>query len=118
MNFTSRRFLVISAAAISASIGTCALRAADNPFVGDWKLNPSRSELTDVMKVESLGANRFTFNFGSGPETIVLDGTVQSGHFGSTLSVAIEGDTWKVIRKRDGRMSGITTIIAPVAVSG
>ncbi len=79
--------------------------AADDPFVGDWKLNPSRSKLTDVMKVESLGANKYAFNFGSGPETIVLDGTDQPGHSGSTLSVAVEGpDAWKVIRKRGGRM--------------
>jgi hypothetical protein len=83
---------------------TGALWAATDPFVGDWKLNPSRSKLTDVMKVESLGANKYTFNFGAGPETIVLDGKDQPGHFGTTLSVAIEGDTWKVIRKRDGRM--------------
>jgi hypothetical protein len=84
---------------------TAPLWAADNPFVGNWKLNPSRSKLTDVMKVERLGANKYTFNFGSGPETIVLDGTDQPGHSGSTLTVAIEGDTWKVIRKRDGRMT-------------
>jgi hypothetical protein len=83
-----------------------ALWATDNPFVGDWKLNPSRSKLTDVMKVESLGANKYVFNFGSGPETIVVDGTEQPGHFGSTLSIAVEGpDAWKVIRKRNGRVA-------------
>jgi hypothetical protein len=97
-------FLAIILAAISTGFGTCALWAADNPFVGDWKLDPQRSKLTDVMKVERLGGNRCTVNFGSGPETIVLDGTDQTGHYGSTLSVAIVGDTWKVIRKRNGRM--------------
>jgi len=102
MRFVSRRFLTF--AAISTTFVSCALWAADNPFIGDWKLNPSRSKLTDVMKVESLGANKYTFNFGSGPETIVLDGTDQPGVFGSSLSVAMEGDTWKVIRKRNGRM--------------
>jgi hypothetical protein len=83
-----------------------ALWAADSPFVGDWKLNPSRSKMTDVMKVESLGANKYVFNFGSGPETIVVDGTEQPGHFGSTLSIAVEGpNAWKVIRKRNGRVN-------------
>jgi hypothetical protein len=81
-----------------------ALWAADDPFVGDWKLNPSRCKMTDVMKVESLGANKHTFNFGSGPETIVVDGTDQPGHYGTTLSVAIVGDTWRVVRKKDGRV--------------
>lgn len=56
------------------------------------------------MKVERLGANKYTFNFGGGVETIVLDGTDQPGVFGTSLSVAVEGDTWKVIRKKDGRM--------------
>jgi hypothetical protein len=79
--------------------------AANETFVGDWKLNPSRSKLTDMMKVESLGRNKYTFNFGGGPETIVLDGTDQPGGFGSTLSVAAEGPgNWKVIRRRNGHM--------------
>jgi hypothetical protein len=78
---------------------------ADNPFLGEWKLNPARSKLTDVMKVESAGANKYTFNFGSGPETVVVDGTDQPGISGSTLSIAVEGpNSWKVVRKKDGRM--------------
>ena len=31
------------------------LWAADDPFVGKWKLNPSKSKLTEEMKVESVG---------------------------------------------------------------
>jgi len=84
---------------------TGTLSAANESFVGDWKLNPCRSKLTDVMKVASLGSNKYAFNFGGGPETIVVDGTDQPGGYGTTLSVAVEGpDAWKVIRKRDGRM--------------
>jgi hypothetical protein len=88
---------------IAGAVGT--LSAANDSFVGDWKLNPSRSKLTDVMKVESLGAKKYAFNFGSGPVTIVVDGTDQPGGYGSTLSVAVdESGNWKVIRKRNGRM--------------
>ena len=88
-----------------ACLGTGALCAANDPFVGEWKLNPARSKLTDQMKVESVGANKYVFDFGGGSETIVVDGTDQPGNFGSTLSVTVEGpDTWKVIRKKDGRM--------------
>lgn len=80
--------------------------AANNPFVGDWKLDPSRSTLTDRMKVESAGGNKYIFDFGGGQETIAVDGTDQSSQLyrGVTLSVAMEGDTWKVIRKQNGRM--------------
>ena len=86
---------------------TCALRAADDPFVGDWKLNPARSDLSTQMKVESLGANKYAFDLdGSGNiETIVLDGTDQPGRNETTLSVTIEGpNAWRIVRKKDGRM--------------
>ena len=88
-----------------ACLGTGALCAANDPFVGEWKLNPARSKLTAQMKVESVGANKYVFDFGGGSETIVVDGADQPGNFGSTLSVTVEGPgTWKVIRKKDGRM--------------
>jgi hypothetical protein len=87
-----------------ASLIAPASWAADNPFVGDWKLNTSRSKMTDVMTVKGLGSNKYTFNFGSGPETIVVDGTDQPGHYGTTLSVAIVGGAWKVIRRTNGRL--------------
>src|SRR5215471_2061505 len=81
------------------------LWAANDSFVGDWKLNPSKSKVVDVMKVESLGGNKYAFDFGGGPENIAIDGTDQTGNFGSMLSVTVEGpDTWKVVRKMDGRM--------------
>lgn len=85
---------------------TGALWAADDPFVGKWKLNPSKCKLVELMKVESVACNKYAFDFGGGtPETIVTDGTDQPGVFGTTLSVTIEGpDSWKVVRKKDGRM--------------
>ena len=81
------------------------LWAATDTLVGDWKLNPSKSKLTDLMKVESLGGNKYAFDFGGGPERIVADGTDQSGVYGTMLSLTVQGpDTWKVVRKKDGRM--------------
>jgi len=90
-----------------ACLVTSALWAADSPFVGDWKLNPSKSKLTDEMKVEKIGANKYAFDFeGEGDaETIVIDGTDQPGTGGTTLSVTAQGsDAWKVVRKKEGRM--------------
>ena len=89
-----------------ALLVTCALLAADNPFVGDWKLNPSKSKLPNQMKVESVGGNKYAFDFGGGPETVVVDGTDQPSQLygGDTLSVGMEGDNWKVIRKRNGHI--------------
>lgn len=89
-----------------AFLVTGMLWAADEPFAGKWKLNPSKSTLTDTMKVTAAGENKYGFDFGAGQvETIVVDGTDQPGIFGTTLNVTAEGpNSWKVVRKKDGRM--------------
>ena len=83
-----------------------AVWAANGSFIGEWKLNPSKSKLTDQMKVESVAGNRYAFELGgSTPEIIVPDGTDQPGFAGTTLSVTIEGaDSWRVVRKQEGRI--------------
>src|SRR5580704_4522702 len=94
------RLLLVACLAAGASA------AATDPFLGEWKLNPSKSRLIDVMKVESVAGNKYAFDFGAGSaETITIDGTDQPGIAGTTLSVTGEGlDSWKVIRKKDGRV--------------
>jgi len=81
--------------------------AANEPFVGEWKLNPSKSKLTDQMKVESVAGNKYAFDFGGGgsAETIAPDGTDQPGLASTTLSITVEApDSWKVVRKQEGRI--------------
>jgi hypothetical protein len=80
--------------------------AAENPFIGEWKLDSSKSRMPDEMKVESKGGNTYAFDFGGGTETIVADGSDQPGAYGgTTLSVKAEGPyTWIVERKKDGRL--------------
>jgi len=100
---SKRIFLLLLAACLVAG-GLC---AANDPFLGNWKLKPSKSKLSDQMKVEKVEANKYAFDFvGEGnAEPIVIDGTDQPASGGTTLSVAAERpDAWKVIRKKDGRM--------------
>ncbi len=79
--------------------------AAQNPFIGEWKLDSSRSRMPDKMKVESKGGNKYAFDFGGGVETIVADGTDQQGLYGTLLSAKAKApDTWIVVRKKDGRL--------------
>jgi len=80
-------------------------QAAEAPFAGKWKLDPSRTRLPDAMKIESKGGNTYAFDFGGGGvETIVVDGTDQKGLDGTLLSVKPDGpNTWIVERKRDGK---------------
>jgi hypothetical protein len=49
-----------------ASLIATSLRAADNPFVGKWKLNSSKSRLPDQMKVKKVSADKYAFAFEGG----------------------------------------------------
>jgi hypothetical protein len=80
--------------------------AANDPFIGKWKVNVSKSKLTDEMKVEAAGANKYVITFQPGAvDTIVADGSDQPAISGTTLSITAKGpNNWTVVRKKDGRM--------------
>ncbi len=84
---------------------TGTLSAADNPFVGKWKVNPAKSILIDEMKIEVAGANRYALTFGPDQtDTVVADGSDQSALSGTTLSITVKGpNSWEIIRKMSGR---------------
>src|SRR5690348_8319867 len=89
--------------AAALSLMALAAWAGNDPFVGAWKLDSAKSRLSDQMKVESKGGNRYAFDFGAGAETVAADGTDQPGYGGTTLAVTLEGpDALKVIRKKEG----------------
>ena len=94
---------LLSLPVVCLTIGT--LSAANDPFVGKWKVNPSKSKLYDEMKVEGAGANRYTLTFGPGQvDTIVADGSNQPALSGTTLSITVKGpNSWEIIRKMKGR---------------
>jgi hypothetical protein len=87
-----------------AFLVTGSLWAAENPFAGKWKMDPSKSTTVDEMKVDSAGGNKYALDLGGGfVETIAADGTDQPGVYGTMLAVTVEGaDKWKVVRKKDG----------------
>ena len=95
---------LLSLPVVCLAIGT--LWAANDPFVGKWKVNPSKSKLYDEMKVEAVGENKYTFTFGPGQvDTVVADGSDQPALSGTTLSITVKGpNSWEVIRKIKGRM--------------
>lgn len=96
-----RIVVLLSGLSFAASVGW----ASENPFIGEWTLIPSMSRMPDEMKVQSKGGNEYAFDFGGGVETIVVDGSDQSGLGGTMLSVNAEApDTWIVRRKNGGRL--------------
>jgi hypothetical protein len=97
-----KRILEILAA---VCLVTSMASSAQSPFIGQWKFDTSRSRTPDEMKVQSQGGDKYTFDFGGGAETIVVDGTNQPGLEGTLLSAKREAqDTWIVERKKDGRL--------------
>lgn len=112
MRMLPRGFLTLLVAFLTIGASSAAI----DPFVGKWKVNPSKSQLTDEVKVEVVGGNKYAFTFGPGAvDTIVTDGTDQPAMQGTTLSVTVEGpNNWKVVRKKEGRkvISAIWTLSA------
>jgi hypothetical protein len=89
-----------------AYLAVSGLWTADDPFVGKWKLDASRSSIVDQMAVEAAGPNKYTFRFEGGPpETVTADGTDQPGMPGTTLAVkAGNAHSMKVVRKQNGKI--------------
>ena len=81
-------------------------RAADDPFAGKWKVNPSKSKLYDEVKVEAVGENKYALTFGPDQvDTIVADGTDQPALSGTTFAIMVKGpNRWEVVRKLKGRV--------------
>lgn len=93
----------IELAAVASAVSS--FWTANDPFVGKWRLDASRSVIVDQMMVEAVGPNKYRFKFeGSPAETIVADATDQPGLAGTTLSVKADGPRrLSVVRKHDGR---------------
>src|SRR5579864_1099017 len=96
----------ISQSLLLACLITGTLWAANDPFVGKWNVNPGKSKMTDEMKLEAAGANKYVITFQPGAvDTIVTDGSEQPAVGGTTLSITVKGlNNWTVVRKKDGRM--------------
>jgi hypothetical protein len=90
---------------LAGCLMTGTLWAADNPFVGKWKVEPAKSMLNDEMKVELAGANRYAITFGPGQvDTVTADGSDQPALSGTTLSITVKGpNSWEICRKMKGR---------------
>ena len=94
-------------AVLFASVAARPIRAqtAGDPYVGKWKVNPSKSRLNDEMTIQAAGVNRYIITFEPGAvDTIISDGSFQRALGGTTLSMTVKGpDRWRVVRKMENR---------------
>jgi len=92
-----------------AGLAFCALplaMAADDPFIGQWKLNSEKSQFTGLTyKVEDAGGEKYKFVFGDDVETVTFDGKSHLTKYGNAWSVTKTGpNAWKWTIKRDGKV--------------
>jgi len=85
-------------------------RAADESFIGKWKFNPEKSQLSGLTyKVGEAGGDKYTFAFGDDSETLTL-GKDHLTKYGNTWTVTKTGpNTWKWVIKRNGKVMSDAT---------
>src|ERR1700751_5200187 len=87
-------------------LGLCAaplVLAQGDSFVGKWKMNPEKSQLTGLTyKIEDAGNNTYRLIFGDrAPKTLPANGTDQPTQYGSTWALKKTGaSSWKFTQKR------------------
>ena len=81
--------------------------AADNSFVGKWKFNPDKSQMTGMQyKIEDAGGGKYNFSFGDDVETMTLDGKPHTTKYGNIWSIKTTGpNSWESTTKRDGKVT-------------
>jgi hypothetical protein len=94
----------------SACFVSAAALAADDSFVGKWKMNVGKSQFTGLQyKIEDLGGDKYSFAFGDDVETIPLDGKDHPTKYGNTWAITKSGpNKWKWTRKRDGKVISVS----------
>jgi hypothetical protein len=66
--------------------------AADDSFVGRWKLDLDKSQFTGLTyKIEDLGGDKYSLAFGDDVETVALDGKDYPTKYGNTWAIAKTG---------------------------
>lgn len=90
---------------VTIALASSALEA-ENPFVGKWKIDPTKSHMTGSRdSVTAEGANQWRFQYGAFSWTVKADGSDQPTPFGSTVSMQVENaSTWQFTNKSDNKI--------------
>jgi len=89
------------------SVMSASALAADDSFVGKWKFNPDKSQLTGLdYKIEDTGGGQYKFIFGDDAETLTLDGKGHVTKYGDTWSIKTTGpSSWESTNELDGKVT-------------
>jgi uncharacterized protein (DUF2147 family) len=87
-----------------------ALAAADDPFVGTWKVNWGKSQMAGlVIEIKDLGDNRYDWIAADNHNEIIADGKEHPDKNGGTYLLTQESPLrWVLTGKRDGQATGVS----------
>ena len=103
------RLQFVCVLALSAA---AALAAAENPFLGDWKLDPSKSDFTgETFKLEDAGNGKVRYSGGGQSFTMYTDGKEHPSLYGHMVSLKkIDDKTWERTTRFRGKTLSTTTM--------
>ena len=83
-----------------ASLATVAF-AADDPFIGKWKLNLAKSKLTgQTIVIEEVSPDHWKFQEDEHTDIIFADGEDHVTHFGDSMAIVKkDANTWAITYK-------------------
>jgi len=92
------------------SLITASALAADDSFVGKWKLNSDKSQFAGLeYKIEDAGGGKYRLAFGDDVETLPFDGKDHPTKYGNSWAITQTGpNKWKWTRKRDGKVIAVS----------
>jgi hypothetical protein len=85
--------------------------AADAPYIGKWKVNSSKSQLTDIVTIEKLPSGEMRFEESGFTYTFKPDGKEYPMPDGGTATwKAVSADKWEVTDRANGKVSATITL--------
>jgi hypothetical protein len=76
--------------------------AADDPFIGKWKLSLAKSKLTgQTIDIQEVSPDHYKFQEDEHSDIIFADGLDHVTHFGDSMAITKQNDdTWAITYKR------------------
>lgn len=102
----------IRRACLAALVMAAGIVAAENPFVGTWKLNPARSKFTgETVKFEHTASGAIQLSAGGLTYTFKPDGREYPAPLGYTAAWRqLDERTWEVVNRLNGEVISTETI--------
>ncbi len=93
-------------------LGATVLWASDPPYVGQWKLNPAKSDFGETtVTYEGMAGGQMKFTADGQSYTFKTDGKEYATPWGTSSAwKAVDANTWEVTSKANAKVVGTATL--------